>query len=75
MRPRPLFVIKYYQGKLLQETIGFNGTQKPMTRSQMRLKMDELRRTTHKTGILIPDQTNKEKPSFYDLEKQHRNGC
>jgi hypothetical protein len=60
MRPRPLYVIKYYQGKRLQETIGFNGTQKPMTRTQMRLKIDELRRTTHKTGMLIPKQTNRE---------------
>lgn len=60
MRPRPLFKILYYQdnGKRLVETIGFNGTQNPMTRTQMRLKIDELRRTTHKTGILVSKQTN-----------------
>lgn len=62
MRPRPLFKIEYYQdkGKKLVETIGYNGTQNPMTRTQLRLKIDELRRTTHKTGMLIPVQTNRE---------------
>lgn len=62
LRPRPLFKIEYYQdkGRKLVETIGFNGTQQPMTRTQLRLKLDELRRTTHKTGILVTKQTNKE---------------
>lgn len=54
-RPNPLYVLKYYQGKTLMETIGLNN---PMPRAVMRWKMKELRRTTHKTGDLIPECIN-----------------
>lgn len=57
MKPNPLYVIEYYQGKSLVETIGQDD---PMPRSVMRWKQKELRRTTHKTGILIPVCINKE---------------
>lgn len=51
MKPAPLYVLEYYQGGRLMETIGLN---QPMTRSVMRFRQSELRRTTHKTGELIP---------------------
>lgn len=51
MNPSPLYIIEYYQGNTLVETIGLNN---PMTRTVMRWKQKELRSTTHKTGILIP---------------------
>lgn len=44
-------MLEYYQGKFLQETIGKDN---PMSASKMRYKTDLLRRTTHKTGVLIP---------------------
>lgn len=55
MKPNPLYVIEYYQGKSLVETIGLD---KPMPRTVMRSKINLLRRTTHKTGELIPVPTN-----------------
>jgi hypothetical protein len=52
IKPAPKYVIKYFQGLFLQETIGEN---KPMSAATMRWKLKELRRTTHKTGTLIPE--------------------
>jgi hypothetical protein len=56
-KPIALYVIKYYHGLILKETIGLD---KPMTRGNARWKANQLRRTTHKTGILIPEPVNKQ---------------
>jgi hypothetical protein len=65
MRPRPLYVIKYYQdqGKFLIETIGKD---LPMSRLKARNTLAQLRRTTHKTGVLIIERANK----FLNHQKQ-----
>lgn len=52
IKPATKYVIKHFQGLFLQETIGKD---KPMSAATMRWKLKELRRTTHKTGILIPE--------------------
>lgn len=51
-KPNQLYVLEWYpDGVTLKETIRKDD---PMPRSVMRWKMKELRRTTHKTGSLVP---------------------
>jgi len=55
LKQPPLYFIQYFQGKRLIETIRQS---QPMSRTTMKHMIQELRRTTHKTGQLIPVRWN-----------------